>query len=124
MLRHGETEFGDRGAAIGEQALAELWIDPGLGDDTRAILRNPLLLGEVLQLLDGFRGVQAALVERRLDGVGAPFHGGGALDDGIWIGHLHRSKRHSMPSTNQYFLSFVAGQAALLPVDTTDRRGS
>ena len=43
MLRQREAKLGDGLAAIGEQAIAERWIDPGSRDDTCAILSESTL---------------------------------------------------------------------------------
>ena len=88
MLRHREAQLGNGGAAIGEQALAKCRVDPGPGHDARAVARHPLLLGKAAQFLDGLGGLQAALVERRLDGIDTPLHRRGALDDAIMVGHI------------------------------------
>src|SRR6476620_10560395 len=116
MLWHREPELGDGGAAVGEKAPAELGVDPGPGHDPGAVLRNPLLLGELSQLLDGFRSVHAALVERLLDRIDAALDRGGALDDRTLI-------RHGRPSSlcclflraaEQYSPSMVVGQPVFL----------
>jgi len=85
-----EAEFGNAARPSARQARAEGWVDPGPGHDARTVARDPLLLGEVAQLLDCLRGIQAAFVERRLNGIHAPLHRGGVLDDEIMIGFVHR----------------------------------
>jgi hypothetical protein len=89
MLRHGEAELEDGGAAVGEQALAESRVDPRPCDDARAVLRDPYVLGKVPQFIDGFRCVHASLVERRLDRIDALLQRRGALDDRIVVRHVH-----------------------------------
>jgi hypothetical protein len=64
---HREAELGHGSAAVGEQAGTELRIDPRLGDHPRAVLRQPLLLGQVLELGDDVVRGQAALVQDRFD---------------------------------------------------------
>src|SRR4029079_9530425 len=91
MLWHREAELGDGGAAVGEEALAECGVDPGARHDASAVLRNPLPLGELSQFTAALGSIQAALVERLLDGIDAPLDRGGALNDGSVIGHMHRS---------------------------------
>ena len=49
MLRQREAKLGDGLATIGEQAIAERWIDPGSRHDTCPILWNPLFLSEVVR---------------------------------------------------------------------------
>ena len=75
MLRHAQAELGHGVAAVGQQALAERRIGPGPGDDAGAVLRDPLLLGSMGELVDELGRLQAALVESGLDGVGALFDG-------------------------------------------------
>ena len=77
MLRHREPEFGDGGAAVSEQTPAEFGIGPGAGNDARPVLRNPLLLGSVLEFGDGRGRCEATLFERRRNRGGALLHRGG-----------------------------------------------
>ena len=88
MLRQREAKLGDGLAAIGEQAIAERWIDPGSRHDTCAILWNPLFLSEVVQLLDSLRRVHSTRVERGLNRFNPLLNGGGALNDAIVAGHV------------------------------------
>ena len=64
MRRHGEAELGDGLAAVRQQPLLEFGVGPGLGDDARAILGDPLLLDGVLEVLDELERLQA---ERALE---------------------------------------------------------
>ena len=48
-----ESEILDGRAAVGEKPPPERRIHPGPGHDSGAILRDPLLPGQVLQLRDG-----------------------------------------------------------------------
>ena len=95
MLRHREAELLDGGAAVGEQALAKRRIDPGPRHDARAVLRNPLFLREVAQLLDRFGRLHPALVQRRLDGVDALLHGGGARTTRSLVRSFRSFSKHS-----------------------------
>ena len=95
MLRHERAKLLDGGAAIGEQALAERSVDPGPRHCARAVLRNPLLRCKVIQLLHSFCRFHAALVERGLDGIDALLHRGRASNDGVLIGHVHRSLKYA-----------------------------
>ena len=88
MLRQCEAKLGDGLAAIGEQAIAERWIDPGSRDDTCPILWNPLFLSEVVQLLDSLGRVHSTRVERGLNRFNPLLNGGGALNDAIVAGHV------------------------------------
>ena len=92
MGRHGEAELGNGIAAVGQQALAEGRIGPRLGDDARTVLRHPLLFSQVLEFVDEFAGLHAALFERRLDGVDALLDGGRALPHVGLIGHVGHSQ--------------------------------
>jgi hypothetical protein len=97
MHRHGEPELGHRIAAIGQQALAEGGIRPGLGNDARAIVGDPLFLGEVLELVDEFGRLHAALLECRLNGVGPLLDGGdGVMNVGL-VWHAGCSQRRDDP---------------------------
>ena len=68
VARHRQAQLGDRGAAVGEQAGAKRRVGPGAGDDARAVLRQPFLLREVLQLGDDVVRRHAALARGGLDG--------------------------------------------------------
>src|SRR6185503_774314 len=81
------AELGDGLAAVRQQPLLEFGIGPGLGDDARAILGDPLLLNGVLEVLDELERLHAALFEGGLDGVDALLHGGGVLLDRAVVGH-------------------------------------
>ena len=93
MRRHGKAELGNGIAAVGQQALAEGRIGPCLGDDARTVLRHPLLFGQVLEFVDEFAGLHAALFERRLDGVDALLDGSRAPTDVGLIGHFRYSQK-------------------------------
>src|SRR5258708_27191871 len=87
VLRHRESQLGHRREPIAEEALAESGIDPRARDDPRAVARKPFLLRLVADLLDGLGRLQAARLERRLDGVDALLDRSGADNDAIVPGH-------------------------------------
>ena len=88
MLRQREAKFGDGHAPIGEQALAERWIDPGSRHDTCPILWIPLLLSKMIQLLDRLRRVHSSRVEGGLNRLNPLLDSGSALYDAIVVRHL------------------------------------
>ena len=87
VRRHGEPEFADRVASIGQQALFERRIGPRLGDDARAIFGDPFFFDEMLGLFNELAGFQAALFECGLDCIGALLHGSNRQTAMGLIGH-------------------------------------
>ena len=106
-----QPELGHGVAAVGEQALAERGIDPGPGDDARAVPRHPLLLGEVRELLDRLGRLQAAFVEGGLDRIDALLHGSDGGLRGVLVGHVT-----SPSGRKEYSESPGVGQASMPPV--------
>src|SRR5439155_22382519 len=74
-LRTADAELGDRGRRVGQQAPAEVRIDPGTGDDQGAESRTDLVLEGVDHRVDGIAGDDALLDEQGLQGAG-PLAGG------------------------------------------------
>ena len=89
VLGQRQPELIDRGSTIGQQALAKCGISPCPGYDTRAVLRHPLLLREMVELLDRCAGVQPAVVEHGLDSINALFDRGGALETLLGVGGVY-----------------------------------
>src|SRR5262245_7322942 len=79
MRRHGEAKLTDSGTTVGQQPLLELRIGPCLGDNARAILRNPLLLDRAMELVDGLARLHAADFEDGLDRIDTLLDGGGGV---------------------------------------------
>jgi len=76
MLGHRDTKLGDCSATIRKKARAKCRIYPSLGDHPGAIPWYPLLLREMVKLLNSFRHVYAARVERCLYGFNTLFRRG------------------------------------------------
>ena len=108
MARHLEAELGDGFATVGEQALPKGRIGPRLGNHPRAVLRDPLFLDEMVGFLDELAGFMPRSSKRGLDGVDAPFDGGGGLVNVAVVGHGEALK-------NQILASPAGFEPAYLP---------
>jgi hypothetical protein len=95
VLGHGQAQFHHRGASVGEKALPESRVGPGLRYDTCAIARQPLFLRQVTEFVDALGGFEAAGVEGGLDCVDAVFERSSSAEVGINLGHVNScSFRH------------------------------
>jgi hypothetical protein len=71
VLRHRQTKFSHRGPAVAQEALPKSAVAPGLGNQTRTVFGQPMLLDHLCLLGNEIRRLEAARIQRRLDGRGS-----------------------------------------------------